>query len=106
MIGLGAVDTFTVAANGTIVDARSTPVKYFSVQVKGTGAAATAWSVVVEGSLNGVQFTTLLTHGTADGDGATKPLSVATPCSYFRARLVSVTLGSATDVKASVLGVQ
>jgi hypothetical protein len=104
-------DTFTVAANGTTVDASAQGAKQFSLQVKGTGAAATAWVVVLEISLDNANWTIVLTHRSDESgyvyaavDGQTIPLPYAAPCLYFRTRLVSITLGSATNVVATLLG--
>ena len=63
-------DTFTAAGNGATVSILDFPSKSFSISVKRTDASATAWSVVLEGSLNAVEFSTILTHVTATGDGA------------------------------------
>jgi hypothetical protein len=98
-------DTFTVAANGTTVDVSDIPVSRFGLQVKGTGATPTAWEVVLEGSLNGTQFTTIATHKNGiDADGATHWQAQPAPAKYFRSRLVSITLGSATNVIATIIG--
>lgn len=99
-------DTFTVAANGVTVDAHLAPVKYMAIQCKGTGAAPTAWSIVLEGSLDNTNFTTILTHAnTSLSDGQTLYSgTTATPVLYFRSRLVSVTLGSATNIVCVILG--
>lgn len=102
-------DTYTTAANGTTVDVSARPVRRFALQVKGTGAAATAWNVVLEGSLNNSQFTTLLEHSNAGefrnaADGETVYFDTAVPWLYFRSRLVSITLGSATNVVATIVG--
>lgn len=99
-------DTYTVAANGTTIDCSTNPLKCFSIQVKGTGAAATAWDVVLEGSLNNVNFTTIVSHGTADLDGTTKSFATPFPVLYLRSRCASITLGGATNVVATILGVQ
>ena len=37
-------DTYTESGNGTTVDVSLKPHKHFALQVKGTGAAASAWS--------------------------------------------------------------
>jgi hypothetical protein len=98
-------DTFTVAANGTAVDVSEVPCNLFAIQVKGTTATPTAWSVVLEGSLNGTQYTTILTHtSTEHSDGATIWKLDGPPIKYFRSRLVSITLGSATNVIATIIG--
>ena len=100
-------DTFTSTGNGTAVDASTRPMRSFAIQVTGTGAAATSWTVVLEGSLDGTTYTTILTHtGTVDSNGGTHwGDAVATPILYFRSRCTAVTLGSATNIIAVVLGV-
>jgi len=100
-------DTFTGTGNGTAVDASTRPMRAFALQVTGTGAAATSWTVVLEGSLDGTTYTTILTHtGTVDSNGGTHwGDAVATPILYFRSRCTAVTLGSATNIIAVVLGV-
>lgn len=107
-------DTYTTTANGTQVDASTKPCKRFALQVKGTGAAATAWNIILEGSLDGTNYTTILQHATsgnnppfgakADGETATAD---AGPFLYFRSRsAATLTLGSATNVVATIVGMQ
>lgn len=96
-------DTYTIAANGTAVDRSTSPLKNFSISVKGTGAVPTAWNVRLEISLDGVNFTTLITHTEADLDGATK-VSANAATLYFRSRLASVTLGTATNIIVQIVG--
>lgn len=100
-------DTYTGAANGTTVDASTRPMRAFGMQVKGTGASATSWTVVLEGSLDGTNFTTLLTHtNTTQADGSVLWSSAAhTPCLYFRSRCTAVVLGGATNIVCTILGV-
>lgn len=102
-------DTYTTAANGTTMDMSTRPCRRFAIQVKGTGAAASAWNVVIEGSLNNSQFTTILEHSNAGefrnaADGETVYVDSNAPWLYFRSRLVSITLGSATNVVATIVG--
>jgi hypothetical protein len=100
-------DTFTSTGNGTAVDASTRPMRSFALQVTGTGATPTSWTVVLEGSLDGTTFTTLITHvnGT-NGNGATAwGDAVDTPVLYFRSRVSALSLGSATNIIALVLGV-
>ena len=100
-------DTFTVAGNGTTVDTSMFGASGFSIQVKGTGAAATAWNVVLEGSINNSNFTTILTNTDVTGDGVVLFSGAQNyPCRFFRSRVVSITLGSATDVVVRILGRQ
>ena len=99
-------DTYTVAANGTTVSVATNPVKYFSVQVKGTGGVASNWDVRLEGSLNNVDFSQILRHRQTDGDGTTifTGGTGQFPSLYFRSRLVSITLGPATNIVVTILG--
>lgn len=98
-------DTYTAAANGTTVNVSTHTRQYFAIQVKGTGAAATAWEVVLEAGLDGSNFSTVLTHkNTTQADGEVIWLSVRAPALYFRSRCVSITLGGATNVIATILG--
>lgn len=100
-------DTYTVAGNGTTQSAATAPSKYYSIQVKGTVAGATAWDVVLEGSLDNVNFDTILSHVTGTGDGKVMFGSASpSPCLYFRSRCVSITLGGATNIVVTILGVQ
>lgn len=95
----------TGTGNSPSINAYGGPVSEFAIQVKGVGAAATAWNVVLEGSLNGVQYTTILTHTNASGDGATLYSGAAlSPSLFIRSRVVSLTLGTATAITVSILG--
>lgn len=97
-------DTYTTAANGTAVDVSAQGLAAFAIQVKGTGAAATAWNVVIEGSLDGTNYSTIATHvNTAHTDGQVLWVGASRPCLYFRSRCVSVTLGSATNIVATIV---
>jgi len=99
-------DTYTGAGSGTTVDVSAQGMKHFTIQVKGTGAAPTAWSVALEVCLDGVNFTTVIVHGSgespADVDGACKGLSVLFVALYFRSRVVSLTLGSASNIVVTI----
>jgi hypothetical protein len=99
-------DTFTATGNGVTVNVSASSAKSFSVQVKGTGAAATLWDVRLEGSLDNVNFTQVLQHTNTTGDGAVL-YSGATlfPSLYFRARCAGLTLGTATNIVVTILGV-
>ena len=107
-------DTYTTAANGTQVNTALQPVKHFGLQVKGTGAAATAWNIILEGSLDGTNYTQILQHATTgnsppfgeSADGVTLWVQ-AGPFLYFRSRsAATLTLGSATNVVATIVGMQ
>lgn len=97
-------DTFTGTGNGVTVDASAVGFKHFALQVTETGTV-TSWTVVLEGSIDGTTFTTILSHTKAgDGSGVTVWDPRAVPCLYFRARCTALTLGAGTDVVARILG--
>lgn len=98
-------DIYTTTANGTTVDASLAPQKYFSLGCKATGAV-TSWTVVLEGSLDNANFTTILTHSNvtpADGQIISSG-TTASPMLYFRTRATAVTLGSGTNVICTLVG--
>lgn len=98
------LDTFTAVGAGVTQLALS-GVKSYSIQVKGTGGTPTAWNVRLEGSLNNVDFTTILTHNTAVGNGVLLASTTALwPALFFRARVQSLTLGPATNIVVQILG--
>jgi hypothetical protein len=98
-------DTYTGTGSGVTVDGTSFAPQSYLIQVKGTGASATSWTVVLEGSPDNVNFTTFLTHNTALGDG-TALLSGANlyPALYFRSRVTQLTLGPATNIIVTIVG--
>lgn len=97
-------DTFTTTANGTAVDVSTFPMKYFGLQCTETGTVS-SWSVILEGSLDGTTYSTIMTHTKAtDGSGATIWNPVATPCRFFRSRCSAITLGGGTNVVARIVG--
>lgn len=99
-------DTFTTTGSGVTINKSAAPVSKFGLQVKGTGAAATLWSVNLEGSLDGVNFSTVLSHVTATGDGSVMWIgSLEAPLLYFRSNVTALTLGSATNIVVTILGI-
>jgi len=98
-------DTFTATGNGTTVDVSAQGMCKFSLSVRQTGTV-TSWTVVLEGSLDNINFTILLTHTkTNQLDGGTIGLPTsASPYLYFRARCVNITLGGGTNVIATTVG--
>lgn len=97
-------DTFTTTGAGTTVDCSSSPKKFFTIQATATGAV-TSWSIVLEGSLDNVTFTTLLTHTNVDpGSGGAKFSTAGTPFLYFRSNCTAFVLGGGTNVIVTILG--
>lgn len=100
------VDTFTVPADGVAVNVSATPLKNFSIQVKSTGGVATAWDVFLEGSLDGITYTPTIEHTQDIGDGlVVYSGALFFPALYFRSRCNTVTLGAATNLVVTILGV-
>lgn len=102
-------DFSDLIASGTsdIVDITDSPMSIWSLQVKGIPVAATLWEVVLEGSIDGINFSTILKHTTLKGDGVLV-VSGTTQflANYFRINVVQLTLGPATSITASVVGKQ
>lgn len=99
-------DTYITTGNGTTINASTAPIKQFAVQVKGTGAGAGAWDVRLEGSLDGTNFTQIIQHTNVDTDGAVKwqVAGISSPILYFRSRCAGLTLGGATNIVVTILG--
>jgi len=98
-------DTFTGTTSGTTVDRSNDPVRLFSVEVVGTGGVATSWDVRLECSLDNANFTQVLQHTQATGNGVTVSSgSTNFPCTFFRSRTAALTLGSATNIIVYVVG--
>jgi hypothetical protein len=98
-------DTFTTTGNGVTVNASASPKKYYSVQVDSTGGVASVWDVRLEGSLDNTNFSQILQHTNTTGDGAVMFIgdSVA-PALYWRVRCAGLTLGVATNIIVTSLG--
>jgi hypothetical protein len=98
-------DTYTEAGNGTAVNVSTNPRQWFGVQVKGTGASATSWTVNLQASLDGTNYSTVLTHAnTTDTDGSIAWISTPAPALYFRSSVSAVVLGSATNIVVTIVG--
>jgi hypothetical protein len=90
-----------------VVDISESPMVTWTIQVAGVAVSATAWSVALEGSVDGVNFSEILKHTTLIGDkvnlfsGTTLFLAM-----YYRINVLSLTLGPATSLTVSVIGKQ
>ncbi len=102
----GRTDIFTVPATGVpLLFPRA--FKSYSISVKGTAAVATAWIIVVEVTIDTVNYTEILRHKTSTGDGQILfSGAVLYPAIAFRSRLISVTLGPATNLVTVILGME
>ena len=101
-----SIESFTAIATGDAIETPS-PVKSFAIQVVGVQVAATSWTVLLEGSLDGINFDTILTHTTTTGNA--KIVWSGTnlfPSKFFRTRVTAVALGSAASIRVFTLGMQ
>lgn len=101
------LDSATSSLN-TSTGAAHSPLKFYALQVTGQDVAASAWSVALEGSLDGLTYTEILRHVTGDGDGVVKVSTspVIFPAFFIRARVISRTLGSAGKIRVLAVGTQ
>lgn len=92
--------TATATGAGASTAVRPDQSKFASIQVKGTGGAATGWTVVLQGSLDGTNWTNIRTHGTADGDGVVLFAgdNIPRPVAFVRLNVTALTLGTATNI--------
>lgn len=95
-------DTYTAPATGPGYT-NEIPHRSFAVQVKGTGATPTDWNVLVEGSLDSINFTPFLTHTQTLGETILWSSANQYACITYRSRVVSLTLGSATNIIVTIL---
>lgn len=73
--------------------------KYYTLQVVATGAV-TIWDVRLEGSIDNINFVTILTHTNATGSGAAVTTTTPYLARYIRTRCAGLTLGAGTNVIA------
>jgi hypothetical protein len=98
-------DTFTGTGSGTAVNVSTYGRQHFGIQVKGTGATPTSWTVHLQVSLDGTNYANLLTHDNdTDDDGGIQWTSTPTPGLYFRSSVEAVALGSATNIIVTIVG--
>jgi len=71
----------------------------FAIQLKGASAAPTSWTLTLEGSLDGLNWTTIATHNAADGSTV---WAIDKPSAFIRANLSALSLGSAVSVKVDL----
>jgi hypothetical protein len=98
-------DTYTGTADGTAVDVSTSVRLWFGLQVKGTGAAATSWTANLQASLDGTNYATILTHSNAsDSDGSIVWISTPAPALHFRSSVSAVSLGAASNIVVTIVG--
>lgn len=97
-------ETFTTNTTGTTVDVSTGPLRDFTVQCTATGSV-TSWTIVLEGSLNNSNFTTIATHTNVIGTGVLVFASDS-PVLYYRLNCTALVLGAGTNVVAKALGMR
>ena len=97
-------ETFSATGLGTIEDVSLRPMRNYTMMAVGTGAAATAWAIKLEGSLDGTVFSEVMEHNTLIGDSENLFSGTTLfPALYLRLNCTQLTLGAATDVVITVL---
>lgn len=97
---------FSAAATGTqatLASPGSSPFATYAVQVKGVAVAASAWTVLLEGSIDGANWTTIATHNATDGSIVWE--TTGKPTFFVRVNVSALTLGSAASINVTVLAV-
>jgi hypothetical protein len=104
---IAALDSFNSTGSSEIYFTGNSPMSGFTLQVKEVGGTATSWVVKLMGSLDGVEFDTILTHTKADiGNG--KPLFSGTnlyPALHYKIEVEELTLGTASSIQVKSLAV-
>jgi hypothetical protein len=97
-------NTFTTTGTGTILTT-SLSFDQYAIQVQVTGTATlTTWNVVLEGSLDGVNFSTILISTHLLGQGVIWGNGLTAPTLYIRSRVIALGLGTATNIIVTILG--
>lgn len=97
-------DTYTTTSTGVILNCSTNPFSTFTISVSATGSV-TSWNVVLEGSLDGVNFSTILSHTNSLGSGSSVfSGNMRSQALYFRSNCTALTLGSGTNIIVSILG--
>jgi hypothetical protein len=93
----------TTGVQGSFGAPGGAPFSTYALQVKGTGAAPTSWSVTLEGSLDNANWTTIITHSATDG--STQFDTNGKPVLFVRVNVGSLSLGSATNIVIKAVAV-
>lgn len=100
------IDTYTSTGIGTTADVSTVPLSNFTLLVTTTGTV-TSWIVILEGSIDGINFSTMATHTNLVGANISVfPGVNKSPCLYFRTRCTALLLGLGINITATVLGSQ
>lgn len=94
-------DTFITTGAAAAQTVTGNPMSQCALQVTKTGNV-TSWIVLLKGSIDGVNWSTILTHDSSvEPSGETIwPANERFLCNYFRTECTALTLGAGTNVKA------
>jgi threonine dehydrogenase-like Zn-dependent dehydrogenase len=98
-------DTFTATGTGTPVTITAASMDTWALQVNATNGPATSFTVALEGSLDGIDYSTILSTTSTEGViwGAT---DFRRAVLYFRINVTALVLGGATNIVVTVVGKQ
>lgn len=96
-------NTFSATGGACVTDVRDYPLKNFALQCYESHDSSTTYTVVLEGSLDGSHYTTLLTRTNAIPDSVTWT-TAASPARYVSLRASA--LASNKTVKCRFQGIQ
>lgn len=96
--------TFTTTANST-TQGLGIPISKFGLQVKRTGVV-TSWTVNIDGSIDGSNFFTLVSHTNVTPADGGIIWTVDKPVLYWRLACSAIVLGGGTNVVARAIAMQ
>lgn len=106
-MGQALVKTYSATTTGALEKLSApgaAPFATYAFSVKGVGGAATSWTVLLEGSLDGVNWSTIATHNATDGSIVWETSGKA--AMHVRPNVSALSLGgSATAIAVTVVAV-
>lgn len=94
--------TFTATGNSDVISLPQGAL-YYGICSTATGAGLTSYTVVLEGTLDGTNYTTIKSTTQADGDGTMVFVTTPTPHVKVRLRCSAITLGTATNIVTRIV---
>lgn len=79
------------------------PFATYAISVKGTDGTLTSWTALLEGSIDGVNWTTLITHNATAG--STSWETTGKPCLQVRVNVTALVLNTATSATVTIVAV-
>ncbi len=88
---------------------QANPVKNYSLQVRGSTGTVTSWTVALEVSIDGINFSPVVSHATADGDGVIKTSTAypgGFPATWMRIRTAAISTSAVKTLVITAIGSQ